>query len=126
VIRRSPVELSELNEASPFIIWSHPSPGNNLPGADDSVGIAILKELGETEYLQTSLQTISTALGISTNIVRERVIDMFNKGYFRQITVYQEGKSWVRMFDPDDKHPRFTQTELRAFQKAPPKWTVNK
>lgn len=124
----------KIKAESPLIIWIHDGfrqsaeTGENSSDQSSSltsltVYQAVMAELRKFDFLQTNIRTISEALELTEDRVLLDLRIMYDKGFFKQITVYQEGKSYVNLYDPDDKHPRFTPTELKAFQKTQPRWS---
>ena len=124
----------KIKAESPLIIWIHEGfrtsvesamtpTGDDLSLTNKTVYQAVMAELRQYNFLQTNIRTIASALDLTEDRVLLDLSIMYEKGFFKQVTIYQEGKSYVNLFDPSDKHPRFTPTELKAFQKAQPKWS---
>lgn len=114
----------EIGESSPIILWK--SSDKNLENIDrySPSQQKILTEVFNTGYLETNLQVISQAFYESIYQTHKEIVDLFNGGFFKQITIYQKGSVYIIMHNKNDKNHQYTPTELRIFQKAKPNWII--
>ncbi|MFK7822845.1 MAG: hypothetical protein AB8G05_01710 [Oligoflexales bacterium] len=113
--------IEQMASHVPIVIWSR-SNGIKKQGNLDAIAISILHELDKFSYIETSIRTIACAFDTSDDHIRSIISSLFCSGYFKKITIYQQGKASLVMFDKNDNHPKYTPTELRVLQKATPIW----
>ena len=105
----------------PIIIWINKKSTIKHNDLESPIAISLLYELDKSSYIETNIQTIAEAFNAPVSEINSTISNLFAAGYFRQITIYHQGRASQIMFDKND-NPLYTQTELRVLQKATPIW----